>query len=126
MCWRAYIVQLIAEDVGSFAVVVEDVETIVVVSLTCSMSGEVRVYVADNAKHIATPKKKVEKTTISAVVALSYLGCKLQYTGIGRVKNKRDPSRWEKIFTKMISSGPQNVSGSFLTCFIVDAENAVN
>ena len=35
-----------------------------------------RTYVADSAKHIATPKKKVENTTTSAVVAVSYLGCR--------------------------------------------------
>jgi hypothetical protein len=33
-------------------------------------------HVAERAKHIATPKKKVEKTTISDVVAEPYLGCK--------------------------------------------------
>lgn len=56
-------------------------------------------YVADRAKHIATPKKKVEKTMMSAVVAEAYRGWRDLYTGIGRVKNSADPRRWEKIFT---------------------------
>jgi hypothetical protein len=56
-------------------------------------------YVADSEKHIATPKKKVEKTTMSAVVAVLYLGSKLLYTGIGSIKNSTEPMRWEKMFT---------------------------
>jgi hypothetical protein len=37
--------------------------------------GRVKTYVADNAKHIATPKKKVENTRMSAVEAVLYRGC---------------------------------------------------
>jgi hypothetical protein len=33
-------------------------------------------HVAERAKQIATPKKKVKKTMISDVVAEPYLGCK--------------------------------------------------
>lgn len=32
-------------------------------------------HVAENKKHIPTPKKKVEKTTISARLAVSYRRC---------------------------------------------------
>lgn len=60
-------------------------------------------YVADKAKHIATPKKKVENTTISAVFAVPYLGCKALYTGIGRVKNSNEPKRCEYILTMYVS-----------------------
>jgi hypothetical protein len=73
----AYVVELITEDVNAFAVVVEDVKTAFHVSFWMpekQRSGAW--YVADSAKQIATPKKKVENTTTSAVVAVAYLGCK--------------------------------------------------
>jgi hypothetical protein len=71
-----HIVQLVAEDVDAFAVVVEDVEAVVLVNVPATDGLRVKSYVADNAKHIATPKKKVENTTTSAVDAEGYLGCK--------------------------------------------------
>lgn len=52
-------------------------------------------HVADSAKHIATPKKKDEKTRMSAVDAELYLGYMTLYTGIGSVKNMTDPMRCE-------------------------------
>ena len=54
---------------------------------------------ADSAKQMATPKKNVEKTAISAAEAESYLGFSALYTGIGRTKNSTDPKRCENIFT---------------------------
>lgn len=73
----AYVVELITEDVNAFAVVVEDVKTASHVSFWMSEKQRRGAwYVADSAKQIATPKKKVENTTTSAVVAVPYLGCK--------------------------------------------------
>lgn len=73
----AYVVELITEDVNAFAVVVEDVKTAFHVSSWIpERQRHGAWYVADSAKQIATPKKKVENTTTSAVVAVPYLGCK--------------------------------------------------
>ena len=72
----AYVVELVTEDVDAFAVVVDDVETTLCHFLGVSGGGRDKTYVADSAKHIATPKKNVENTTTSAVVAVSYLGCR--------------------------------------------------
>lgn len=73
----AYVVELITEDVNAFAVVVEDVKTASHVSFWMPEKQRRRAwYVADSAKQIATPKKKVENTTTSAVAAVPYLGCK--------------------------------------------------
>jgi hypothetical protein len=62
---------------------------------------------------------------MSAVDAELYLGYKALYTGIGRVKNKTDPMRCEKILTRSpVSSNGGYVMGRPLTSFVVNAEDA--
>jgi hypothetical protein len=52
-----------------------------------------KAYVAESRKHIATPKKNVEKTMMSAVEEVSYLGSRFSYTMKGNVKNRTEPRR---------------------------------
>lgn len=56
-------------------------------------------HTADRRKHTATPKKNVEKTIISAVVAEPYCGRTWRYTTNGRVKNKAAPKMCDHMFT---------------------------
>ena len=56
-------------------------------------------YIVESAKQIATPKKNVAKTKMSALSAVAYRGASSLYTPIGNVKNSSEPMRWEKILT---------------------------
>jgi len=112
--------------VDTFAVVVEDVEALVLVSVEAIDNIRTPSYIADNAKHIATPKKKVENTMMSAVDAEEYRGCRALYTGMGRPKNSNEPMRCNKMFTvSQILETRTEHRRHGLTCFVVDAEDTV-
>ena len=63
-----------------------------------------------------TPRKKVEKTIMSDVVAVAYFGCcREKYRGMGRVKNSAEPMRCESMF-----AGEGLVSSSFVGVVLCD------
>ncbi|QDS70095.1 hypothetical protein FKW77_005036 [Venturia effusa] len=55
--------------------------------------------VADRRKQIATPKKNVEKTITSAVLAEPYRGRISRKTKIGSVKKRMEPDMWDHMLT---------------------------
>lgn len=77
--------------------------------VTCATQILDGTYIAERVKQIATPKKNVENTTTSAVVAVAYLGCKDQYTGKGRVKKITDPITWENMLTGAVLASSSTV-----------------
>lgn len=56
---------------------------------------------AESAKHVATPKKKVENTTMSAVDAVVQRGHEQMYMRIGSPKNNTDPKRCDMMLTSL-------------------------
>jgi hypothetical protein len=114
---------LVAKDVNTLAVVIEDVEPVTSISVGYD-ENDIGTYVAERAKQIATPKKKVENTTMSAVDAVSYLGCNAWYTGIGRRKNSAEPIRCEYMLTEVTSQRRIGREREYnLTCFVMYTED---
>lgn len=56
-------------------------------------------YVAERKKQVATPKKKVEKTTISTVPAWLYLRYTVSKTQNGKIAKAKAPIIWDQMFT---------------------------
>lgn len=52
---------------------------------------------------MATPKKNVEKTIMSAVDAVAYLDWREPYIIKGSVKKKAEPIKWEWMLTLEVS-----------------------
>jgi len=48
------------------------------------------------------PTKKVAKTMMSDMVAVSYLDPRLSYKMKGKIENRTEPRRWEWMFTSQV------------------------